>query len=124
MKDAKNVTNEHPSVEDARALYERLKPLQEKKGYFFNVDMEHTLLIIEGLLVNKARYGYMSCPCRLAAGERESDEDIICPCDYRAPDVEEYGSCYCNLYVSEDWNEGRIERRHVPERRPPEKMKY
>jgi ferredoxin-thioredoxin reductase catalytic subunit len=40
------------------------------------------------------------------------------------PDIEEYGSCYCNLYVSEDWNEGRISREYVPERRPPEKMPY
>lgn len=124
MNGRKKETPEAPSREDAIALYERLEPLQEKKGYYFNVDMDHTLLIIEGLLVNKARYGYMSCPCRLASGEREWDEDIICPCDYRAPDVEEFGSCYCNLYVSRDWNEGKMPREHVPERRPPEKMKY
>jgi ferredoxin-thioredoxin reductase catalytic subunit len=34
------------------------------------------------LLVNKERYGYMCCPCRLAAGNREKDADIICPCQY------------------------------------------
>jgi ferredoxin-thioredoxin reductase catalytic subunit len=41
---------------------------------------------------------------------------------YRAPDVEEYGSCYCNLYVSEEWNEDKIPHLYVPERRPPEKV--
>ena len=46
----------------------------------------------------------MCCPCRLAAGDREWDRDIICPCVYREPDVAEYGSCYCNLYVSRAWN--------------------
>jgi ferredoxin-thioredoxin reductase catalytic subunit len=36
--------------------------------------------------------------------------------------VAEYGSCYCNLYVSEDWNAGKIPHDFVPERRPPEKI--
>jgi ferredoxin-thioredoxin reductase catalytic subunit len=78
--------------------------------------------LVEALLVNKARYGYMVCPCRLASGDRDNDRDIICPCDYRQPDVAEFGSCYCNLYVSKEWNEGKIEQAYVPERRPPEKM--
>ncbi|MEE8400118.1 MAG: ferredoxin-thioredoxin reductase catalytic domain-containing protein [Desulfobacterales bacterium] len=77
--------------------------------------------LLDALLINKDRYGYMACPCRLASDDRESDRDIICPCQYRAPDVEEYGSCYCNLYVSEAWNEGKIPHEYVPERRPPEK---
>jgi ferredoxin-thioredoxin reductase catalytic subunit len=66
----------------------------------------------------------MVCPCRLASGDRENDKDIICPCVYRAPDVEEYGSCYCNLYVSKAWNDGTIDRDFVPERRPPEKISF
>jgi ferredoxin-thioredoxin reductase catalytic subunit len=104
-------------------LYEALKKLQEPKGYFFNVDTTMTTEILKGLLKNKARYGYMSCPCRLASGNRENDKDIICPCAYRKADVKEYGSCYCNLYVSREWNEGKIPHAIVPERRPPEKMK-
>lgn len=102
-------------------LYEMMKKVQEPKGYFFNTDLERVMDLLDSLLVNKERYGYMACPCRLAAEDREWDADIICPCTYREPDVAEYGSCYCNLYVSEDWNEGRIEKVYVPERRPPEK---
>ncbi|MBN1627791.1 MAG: ferredoxin:thioredoxin reductase [Deltaproteobacteria bacterium] len=103
-------------------LYEMLKKAQEPKGYFFNRDKERVLELMEGLLINKERYGYMSCPCRLSSGDREKDSDIICPCAYRTLDVEEYGSCYCNLYVSRDWNEDKIPHRYVPERRPPEKF--
>jgi len=103
-------------------LYESLKEIQEPKGYYFNKDMERTLDLLAGLLKNKERYGYMSCPCRLAASDREWDKDIICPCIYRTPDVEEYGSCYCNLYVTAEWNEGKAPRPYVPERRPPEKV--
>lgn len=105
-------------------LYEMLRKVQEPKGYYFNIDRERTYDLLEALLVNKARYGYMSCPCRLASGEREKDKDIICPCVYRGPDVEEYGSCYCNLYVTPEWNEKKIPHVHVPERRPPARMPY
>ncbi len=106
---------------DAEQLFETLKPLQEKKGYYFNRDRRLVLRLLDGLLTNKERYGYMSCPCRLAADDREHDKDIICPCLYREPDVAEYGSCYCNLYVSKEWNEEKTPHVYVPERRPLEK---
>ncbi len=109
---------------DANKLYENLKKVQEPKGYYFNRNMDTVMELLEALLVNKERYGYMACPCRLANGDRDSDRDIICPCVYRKPDVAEYGSCYCNLYVSKEWNEEKIEHEYVPERRPPEKMAF
>ena len=105
-------------------LYEMLKKVQEPKGFFFNKDKDRVLEILQDLLVNKERYGYMSCPCRLASGDREKDRDIFCPCAYRADDVKDYGSCYCNLYVSREWNEGKIKHDYVPERRPVEKMSF
>jgi ferredoxin-thioredoxin reductase catalytic chain len=111
-------------VMDVRQLYEQLKKIQEPKGYYFNQDTDRVFELLEGLIRNKERYGYMGCPCRLASGDRQADRDIICPCDYRAPDVEEYGSCYCNLYVSRAWNEETIPHAYVPERRPPEKMGF
>jgi ferredoxin-thioredoxin reductase catalytic subunit len=107
---------------DAGELYEKLKKVQEPKGYYFSNNHERVMELLEALLVNKDRYGYMVCPCRLASGDRDNDRDIICPCDYRQPDVAEFGSCYCNLYVSKEWNEGKIDQEYVPERRPPEKM--
>ena len=91
-----------------RNLYERLKSVNEKRGYFFNRDLDMVFDLLAGLLLNKERYGYMCCPCRLASGDREQDRDVICPCDYRAPDVEEYGACYCALYVSQAWNDDTI----------------
>jgi ferredoxin-thioredoxin reductase catalytic subunit/glutaredoxin len=101
-------------------LYETLKQINEPKGYYLNGDKEKAFELLRGLLTNKKRYGYMACPCRLASGVRDNDRDIICPCIYREPDVKEFGSCYCNLYVSADWYTGKIERQDVPERRPPE----
>ena len=103
-------------------LYEKLKKIQEPKGYYFNKDWDLVYDLLNSLLINKDRYGHMACPCRLASGDYEADKDIICPCVYREPDVREYGSCYCHLYVSKDWNEDKIPHVVVPERRPPEKI--
>lgn len=107
---------------NAEQLYAQLKKLQEPKGYFFNPDMSMTMPLMESLLVNKDRLGYMACPCRLANGAFEADRDIVCPCEYREADVAEFGACFCGLYVSKAWLEGTIEKRVVPERRPVEKI--
>lgn len=106
----------------AQKLYERLMPLQEAKGFYFNPDMDITLSILESMLALKEKYGYLCCPCRLSTGNREKDADIFCPCDYRADDVAEYGTCYCGLYVSLACQEGKAERMVIPERRPTDKI--
>jgi ferredoxin-thioredoxin reductase catalytic subunit len=109
---------------DAEQLHEMLKKVQEPKGYYFNADMDMTMPLLESLLTNKERLGYMACPCRLANGEYEADKDIICPCVYREQDVKEYGACFCALYVSKEYNDGTIEKQVVPERRPPDKILF
>lgn len=102
-------------------LYDILAKYAVSQGIRLNKDRPFVMDILQGLLTNEVRYGYRSCPCRLAWSVKEKDADIICPCVYRDPDIKEYGSCYCELYVSVDWNEGNVEHRHVPERRPKEK---
>lgn len=67
---------------DAQQLFDTMKKIQEPKGYYFNKNMERTLELLEALLVNKERYGYMGCPCRLLSGDRKKDTDILCPCVY------------------------------------------
>jgi ferredoxin-thioredoxin reductase catalytic chain len=98
-------------------LYEILSKYAESKDIQLNNDKECVLDILEGLLTNESRYGYRSCPCRLAKGIKGKDADIICPCVYRDPDIKDFGSCYCGLYVSKEWNEGKIKHVKVPERR-------
>lgn len=75
-------------------LYESLKEQAESFGYNLNPDKENTLFLVDGLHRNRERYGYMLCPCRVGEGDREKDLDIICPCDYRDADLEEFGHCY------------------------------
>jgi ferredoxin-thioredoxin reductase catalytic subunit len=90
-------------------------------GYHLTPDPELLQGLLEGLKTNEERYGYPSCPCRLASGKLEYDRDIICPCDYRDPDVNEFGACYCRLYVNDKVKESK-ELPTVPERRPIEKQ--
>ena len=97
-------------------LLERLLKEAKESGYEINPNMDETRELVQGLVVNQKRYGYLACPCRLAAGKKEDDLDIICPCDYRDPDLDEYGACYCNLYVYERTPE--MKPGPVPERRP------
>ena len=99
------------------ALYEKLKKAASDGGYFLNPDAEFAKAIITGLLVNEKRYGYISCPCRIAEGIKEKDLDIICPCDYRDQDIAEYGACHCGLHVSRAIAEGKEKLKPVPERR-------
>jgi ferredoxin-thioredoxin reductase catalytic subunit len=102
-------------------LYEILAAYAGKQALELNKDREFVMDIMAGLLTNEARYGYRSCPCRLASGIKEKDSDIVCPCAYRDADVKEFGSCYCNLYVSKDWNNGLLPHKPIPERRPQER---
>lgn len=105
------------AAEKIDALYKRLDEEAEASGYHLNPDREFTQGLVEGLLINKERYGYPACPCRLATGDKQQDLDIICPCDYRDADLNEYGACYCALYVSEKIALGHNEVEPVPERR-------
>lgn len=104
--------------ERVRRTYEQLKADAEAGGYHLNPDEAWTLGLVEGLLTNEDRYGYWACPCRLASGNKNEDLDIICPCDYRDPDLHDWGACYCALYVSDEVLEGKRPLQPVPERRP------
>ena len=105
---------------EVEKLYERLRREAEASGYHLNPDMVFAKDLVQGLLINEKRYGYWACPCRLASGVKKEDLDIICPCDYRDPDLTEYGACYCALYVSSAVFIDEKKVQSIPERRPPE----
>ncbi len=107
------------SPEEIDKLYKKLRDEAASAGYHLNPDMAMTRELLNGLLVNEKRYGYPSCPCRLASGVKNEDLDIICPCDYRDADLDDYNACYCSLYVSQGVAEGKVKIGSIPERRPP-----
>ena len=107
------------SPDEVNRLYEKLRDEAESAGYHLNPDMAMTHELVNGLLVNEKRYGYRACPCRLASGVKDEDLDIVCPCDYRDPDLDDYNACYCSLYVSQGVVDGKVKIGSIPERRPP-----
>ena len=113
------MTEQEVTEAEVNALYEKLNAEAEQAGYHLNPDVDFTRNLIRGMLINEKRFGYWACPCRLASGKKESDLDIICPCDYRDPDLTDHGACYCALYVSKDVAQGRKTVDSIPERRPP-----
>lgn len=108
-----------PSPQDVEEFFQKIKKEAQSAGYNLNSDEEFTKELLSSILINQQRYGYGACPCRLASGKNEDDLDIICPCDYRDPDLDEYGACYCGLYVSGEILRGEKELISIPERRPP-----
>jgi ferredoxin-thioredoxin reductase catalytic chain len=107
------------SDDEIEQKYKVLDHEAEEGGYHLNPDAEFTKKLVHGLLVNEARYGYPACPCRLSRGIKLEDLDIICPCDYRDPDLDQYAACYCALYVSDAILSKKQSLSPVPERRPP-----
>ena len=109
-------------METTDGMKEYVKKVSQKNKWILNKSSKAFEDLISGLVYNKRAYGYQSCPCRLASGNRELDRDLICPCDYSFDDVKEFGTCYCNLYMRSDYYETiNSEFVIVPERRPAEK---
>ena len=109
-------------METKEGMKEYIQNICKINGYIVNKDQTTYNDLVEGLVENKKNYGYQSCPCRLATGKKELDRDLMCPCDYAPEDIEEFGACYCNLYLRSDFYdtvEGDF--LAVPERRPIEK---
>ena len=107
------------TVEDTEKF---VSMVAKKQGWVLNPDKEFVKMLAEGLSANWNRYGYFSCPCRDAAGDREKDKDMVCPCDYCVPDQEEFGHCYCQLYLTAEFAASGKKPSYVPERRPEEKF--
>jgi ferredoxin-thioredoxin reductase catalytic subunit len=110
-------------AEETDKLYEKLNKEAGSGGYHLNPDIEFTKGLVESLLINEKRYGYWNCPCRLSSTDKQKDLDIICPCDYRDADINEYDACYCALYVSNRVLSGEIKAHTIPERRPPAEIR-
>ena len=90
------------------------------RGWILQSDRAFLETLIAGLAQTKENNGYYLCPCREGWGIREKDRDIICPCEYAAADIEEFGHCYCALFQSKDYASSKKAPQSIPERRPDE----
>ncbi len=107
------------NMETMEGMKEYIGMVSQKNEWILNKDRNTLSDLYDGLLENKKSYGYQSCPCRLASGNRDLDRDLICPCDYAPDDVKEFGTCYCNLFMRSDFYDTfKTSYVIVPERRP------
>jgi ferredoxin-thioredoxin reductase catalytic subunit len=108
-----------PTVSDQeiQEYRQELEKVLKGRGYYLNPDDSYTNNLVRGILINRKRYGYDCCPCRLATKDKVKDIDVICPCYYRDDDVSEFGTCFCGLYVSRENARGKAEIASIPERR-------
>ncbi len=98
-----------------------LRAVTSKQSLILNPDTEQVNTVAQGLMENYNTLGYFCCPCREPWNDRKKDRDITCPCDYCQPDVEEFGQCFCGLFVSEEAASSGMELSSIPDRRDDER---
>ena len=103
------------TMEDTRTF---VTMVANHKGWKLNPDDGFVTMLIEGLMINYNRYGYFNCPCRDSWNDKNKDKDITCPCAYCVPDQQEFGHCYCGLYLTPEFFKSGKKTKSLPERRP------
>ena len=86
--------------EQTRAyIKERLEKYIAKSPYAFNPDQEKVDDILDGLAMKKLKKGKFYCPCRIFTGDETKDRKTICPCIWHRQEIEEKGTCCCEIFV-------------------------
>lgn len=98
-------------------VYEFVRRVARHQGWELNSDPGFLRDVVAGLRENYNRYGYFLCPCRDGDGDRGADRDIVCPCVYNIPDQEEFGHCFCGLFLSREFAASGSPPQQIPERR-------
>jgi len=88
--------------EDEKEILAWARGYAKKHGYKLNPEEKRLESVIKGLARNKQRFGARYCPCRIRSGDSEKDKNIVCPCIYHDKEIDEQGSCHCNLFFSEE----------------------
>ncbi len=108
-------TNKSPAIIHNQKIRDFVDKTAKYKNWYVNPDTDFRLKLEDGLEQNYNRYGYYQCPCRDTSPK---DSNIVkCPCSYAETDINEWGQCFCGLYVSKDFSDSRTEVNSIPERR-------
>ncbi len=78
------------------------------KGLVVNPDKMYLTNLKIWLAENEDMYGQRICPCFEKTDDKQTDRQLVCPCTYAAHDIEQHGTCHCNLFgkaelTQEDW---------------------
>ena len=86
-----------------------------RRGWKLNPDADLTDYISANLATIALRLGKPYCPCRDVDGGAK-DADIVCPCHYSEADIQQFGQCFCGLFLSPSKEPSEVT--SIPERRP------
>ncbi len=92
----------------------------DRNGWSVQPDKAFLKTVLDGLVKTRETYGYYLCPCREGWNDRVKDRDITCPCEYASEDIDEFGHCYCGLFLSEEMAKSGQPPGAIPDRRPEE----
>lgn len=83
----------------------------EKKGLVVNPHKAYVTNLKIWLAENEEIYGRRVCPCFETTGDNRTDQKLTCPCSFASQDIEENGTCHCNLFGTKELsdNEWRIQ---------------
>lgn len=80
-------------------LIELWKKFAEKADFKLN-NLDHVKNVEKGVLEIEKQTGLRFCPCRLRDGTRETDLELLCPCNFKIQKTwKEHGRCWCGLFV-------------------------
>lgn len=88
--------DESEHVEEIR---KRIEEFLKDKSYSFNPDPDIVNSILKAMTKRYIKHGKDYCPCRVVTGDKEKDEQIVCPCVFHQREVEDDGHCHCMLFT-------------------------
>jgi ferredoxin-thioredoxin reductase catalytic subunit len=92
-----------------------VRQVARRRGWVMNNDTSLTGTILDGLAARSQEWGRPFCPCRDLEGSADANTDIVCPCHYAQADIDEFGQCYCGLFLAVGKDQKEVS--SIPERR-------
>jgi ferredoxin-thioredoxin reductase catalytic subunit len=87
---------------DYTEIKKRTFEFAETNNISVNSDLEKVNRLLHALLKKETKFGETYCPCFVISGNKEEDSAIICPCKRCLLDVEDRGTCHCQLFVKKE----------------------
>jgi ferredoxin-thioredoxin reductase catalytic chain len=100
---------------DPEAARAYARQVAQHRGWVVNADAALVDTVVAGLAAQAGRLGKAYCPCRDVDGT-PTEADLVCPCAYAQADIDEFGQCFCGLYLSNGKDPRTVS--SIPERRP------
>ena len=74
----------------------------EQNGYTINPSWMMATNLKNNLSEMEATFGKRYCPCFEPSEDEALNKAMMCPCEFVADEIEEYGTCHCALFGPKD----------------------